>query len=743
MASLDDPVSSQLARLEYENAKLRKINDALMRRVERSTDLQGNAFSLFETAIALEEKVRERTTDLEIALHDLAASHAEIQRAQHEAERAQRTLADAIESVNEGFALFDADDRLVLCNQTYLSFWPAIADEIVPGISFARILTLIREHGITIGARTDPDDWIAERMEHHRIATSGHVQALTDGRWVQINELRTHDGGIVGIYTDITDVKAEDARERAHEQAQRAAILQATLDAMPEGVCLFDPNRRIITWNGAFLQMLRLTEAQVRGVARQNSLRMILDESVRSLDLSWRGTRDGESFVETTLPDGRSMAVRRSSLPGFGMILSIADITDRRRAAEALRNANETLERRVVERTSAITQVNGELQQQIGEREAAEAAMHEAKTIAEQANISKTKFLAAASHDLLQPLNAARLFVAALLDRKLETPVRGLVSQTGSALDSVEDLLESLLEISKLDAGAITPDIDVVELADLFGSMRAEFTPIAREQGITLDIAATDLRVMSDQRLLRRIIQNLLSNALRYTDTGTVMLAATRVGDTVTLSVADTGRGIAPEHHQAIFEEFRRFDQGRSHGIGLGLAIVQRAVRMLHHPIEVVSAPGNGSRFTITLPATDAHREKRALPLLRERRGVGGGLVLVIDNEPSILAAMTALLSGWGCEVVTAASGAEALAAVDAMDAHPDLIIADFHLEQEEGDTVIAAIHAAVGAKIPALIVTADRTPELRARLLAKGLQMLQKPVKPAQLRALINRLSH
>ncbi|WP_375287274.1 PAS-domain containing protein, partial [Sphingomonas sp.] len=264
MLTTEPCAESRVAELERRIAKLERINAALMDRVERSTDLQGTAFSAFETAIALEAKVRERTADLERALDELAASNAALAHARDAADAARRRLGDAIEALDEGFAIFDADDRLVLFNRTYLSLWPQIADRIVPGISFEEIVDAVGASQATLGALIAPDRWVSERVSQHQIAASGQVIALADGRWIQINEQRTSDGGVVGVYTDITDIKAEDARQRARELAERAVVLQGTLDAMPQGVCVFAPDRTLLAWNDPLLRLLDLPSVQAR-----------------------------------------------------------------------------------------------------------------------------------------------------------------------------------------------------------------------------------------------------------------------------------------------------------------------------------------------------------------------------------------------------------------------------------------------------------------------------------------------
>lgn len=741
-----DDDSMRIAALEAENVKLRRINAALIDRVERATDLQGNAFSLFETAISLEGKIRERTADLEQALGALAQSNAALAVAKEVADDAQRRLRDAIESINEGFAIFDADDRLVLCNQTYLGLWPKIADRIVPGIAFSEIADMVGKDGSMLGAMVARDRWVSERLAQRMVASGGHVHALADGRWIQINELRTSEGGIVGVYTDITEVKAEDARLRAREMAEKSAILQATLDTIAQGVCVYDAERRLVAWNGPLLTVIGLPRDGLSSIATHDGLVAACEHLNGPMQpdapLAWLDDGVADAVSRRQHRNGKIVEVHRARMPDGGMVMSFGDITESLRAADALRETNETLERRVEERTAAINAVNRQLSRENSERLAVEAALRDAKTAAEQANISKTRFLAAASHDLLQPLNAARLFVAALGDRRLALPTRALVRQAGSALDSVEDLLEALLEISRLDAGAIVVEPIDFAIDEMLRSMKAEFAPVARERGLALRIEESGLWVRSDPRLLRRILQNLIGNALRYTQVGSVAVSTRTEGDVLHLEVIDTGPGIAPEHHLEIFEEFRRVgEHGRDRGMGLGLAIVQRAGRMLGHALTLQSALGEGSRFGVCVPLGTATIRTDYVAQPSRRGRLDDQIVLVIDNETSILEGMRALLEGWGCTVLCARDAVQGI--VPCGERAPDIIIADYHLDDgKTGVAAIGAVRAAAGIEIPAIVITADRTPELREGLVQAGFHILQKPVKPAQLRALISRLT-
>lgn len=723
----------RIAMLEARIAQLETINAALIDRVERASDVQGGAFSMFETAISLETLVRERTAALEDVLARLSQANAKLGVAHRDAEEARTRLRDAIESLDDGFALFDSQDRLIMCNAAYRRFWPEVA-ELPAEAPFSEVARVVAEGQRTIGALASPERWMAERVARHATADGVHVQALTDDRWLQINEIRTSEGGTVGIYTDITEVKAEDARERTRELAERNLALQATLDTLSEGVCLYDQSHNLVVSNGGLERILCLPPGDRREIATQVGLlahcqRLGLEDPEV---LDWRQAPGDRRRARARLGN-RVVEIRSTPILPGGMAYSFDDITDRLRYEAELREAAETLERRVAERTT-------ELETEVAERRAVEVQLLAAKTAAEHANRSKTSFLAAASHDLLQPLNAARLFVAALSERRLALPTRALVRQTGVALDSVEELLEALFEISRLDAGAVQPDITVFELDRMIGALRIEFAAQAKQAGLALDIPDTGLWVRSDFRMLRRVLQNFLSNALRYTTAGRVSVAVTCEDDEVRIAVRDTGRGIDPENFEAIFEEFRRIAHHKGPaGKGLGLAVVRRACQMLDHRVEVASEPGQGSEFAVRVPLAEAGQIETAPSGARGRTSSedAGGTVLIIDNEDAILHGMQALLGRWGYAVLTAPSLAAARA-LDLPRRRPALIIADYHLDDgQRGDAAITALRADLG-DLPALVISADRSDEVKASLAAQGIPMLHKPIKPGQLRALM-----
>lgn len=392
-----------------------------------------------------------------------------------------------------------------------------------------------------------------------------------------------------------------------------------------------------------------------------------------------------------------------------------------RENARKLFEAKEVLEQRVDERTREL---------------------EVARARAEEANRTKDRFLATASHDLLQPLSAARLMIATLRQRQLEAANSELIDRVHVALTGAEDLLADLLDISRMDAGGMTPRIEAVAAATLLDTMAAEFTPGARMHGLEFRVMPCRLMVATDPHLLGRVLRNLVTNAIRYTHSGTVLLGCRRQGRSLRFEVWDTGIGIAPDHLGKIFEEFHRESHraGIQRGAGLGLAIVERIAQVLDAAITVRSEPGRGSMFAVTVPLSDAVPEAMAPTEVDD--DLAGLRVMVVDNEEDVLLGMTRLLEEWGCVVLPASSPEEALEAAQEHGFAPALVLADFHLD----DGVLGIDFAAEAQRrlggVPTVIITADRTPEVAARIAAAELHLLHKPIKPAKLRALISHLT-
>jgi PAS domain S-box-containing protein len=424
----------------------------------------------------------------------------------------------------------------------------------------------------------------------------------------------------------------------------------------------------------------------------------------------------------------------------------VADITERKQAQQRLVLMNEELEARVSARTAELQEANANLQRQILERERIELALRDARDAAEEANRSKDKYLAATSHDLLQPLNAARLLISTLRERPLPAPEKILVERSHQALEGAEDLLTDLLDIARLDQAAIKPDIDVYTLDELLAPLASEFQPVAEAAGLGLRVRLGHQLIRTDFRLLTRILRNLLSNACRYTEQGGVLLGVRARGDSLELQVWDTGRGIASHQIGEIFQAFNQLDIGHStarKGVGLGLAIVDRIARILGYPLTVRSQPGRGSVFSIRVPVASEQRVRKVewhatpAPVVDP---LPGRRLLVIDNEPSILHSMQALLEQWGCRVVCAPDQATAVRELQGL--APDMILADFHLENGmRGCEAVAHLRDLFGVRIPAVMITADRSDSCRGELQRLGMPLLNKPVKPGKLRAVISQL--
>ncbi|MFJ7142270.1 NahK/ErcS family hybrid sensor histidine kinase/response regulator [Pseudomonas protegens] len=423
----------------------------------------------------------------------------------------------------------------------------------------------------------------------------------------------------------------------------------------------------------------------------------------------------------------------------------VADITERKLAQQHLEQLNDQLEQRVAARTDELLEANRNLQQQIARRERIECDLRDARDAAEAANRSKDKYLAAASHDLLQPLNAARLLISTLRERRLPAAEQLLVERTHQALEGAEDLLTDLLDISKLDQAAVKPDLAAYRLDEMLAPLVSEFQSVAEAAGLDLRVRFGDFALFTDLRLMTRILRNFLSNACRYTERGSILLAARRRGDQLRLEVWDTGRGIAADRLESIFLEFNQLDVGRAadrKGVGLGLAIVERIAKILGYRVQVESRPGRGSRFSIEVPLAD--RVPLPISLQAPQPGTGNPLpgrrLLVLDNELSILESMAALLGQWGCEVLTATDQAAALVVLQGR--APELILADFHLDHGvTGCEVVQQLREHFQQPLPAAIITADRSDPCRRALQQLGAPLLNKPVKPGKLRAVLSQL--
>jgi signal transduction histidine kinase/CheY-like chemotaxis protein len=415
--------------------------------------------------------------------------------------------------------------------------------------------------------------------------------------------------------------------------------------------------------------------------------------------------------------------------------------------AARLRESYEGLEAQVASRTAELLEARDKLQV----RAAEVAALNERlvdqltqlaarKEEAERANASKTRFLATASHDLRQPMHSIGLLVAVLRDRLRDPAQVEIAGKVQASVETMESLFGSLLDISKLDAVAVRPDIAVFELAPLFARLREVWTPLAAERGLRLVVRPTRLAVRSDEGLLERIVGNLVSNAIRYTQKGGVVVAARRRGDEALIQVYDTGPGIDPKHHGAIFEEFFRIDPpgtSPAKGLGLGLSIVQRGTQILGHEVRVESRLGRGSMFEVTLPCagTRAAPGVAGSPTFFGSEAIGGAFVVVIDDDDGNRQALADLLAGWGCHVLAARSTEDAAQQSSRHLRVPDLIITDWRLQGgDNGVRAIETLRALHEESIAALIVTADSSGEASLRAAGLDARLLHKPAGAVRL---------
>ncbi|WP_111494028.1 hybrid sensor histidine kinase/response regulator [Marinobacter bohaiensis] len=851
-----DARDRRIAELEAENGRLRTIRDALITRVESNSAHKPAPYAAFEHSVTLAEQVRERTEALNLAMAELKASNRALNAAREEAETASQRLGDAIESIGDGFVLFDQRHRLVLTNRRFRSYWQDRGDAIRPGISIAEVKRLALETGLVV-------------EEHRDNQSGGSVYRLANGRWVQVSEHPTREGGRVILYSDITDVKNSEDERRERALAEKSRLLQSTVDNLSQGVVLVNDEGCPEIWNHRFVELTGLDAAQV---SRETSFERLLAlsetpllmpgsvdsqghpchalehhqrdgrvleirthamtdgryvntytditerhryaETLREserwvrvvtdhvpaliayvgadltvqfcnkvyeawygrgdrspLGLSLRDVHDAALYArllphvrdalaghsvtfefEETNARGEQRYMLRSYVPNRdpsgvvnGFFVLIRDITERRRTALALQQAYDNLEQRVKERTAALTSLNDQLRQEISERSEIEARLRDAKAEAERANLSKTKFLAAVSHDLLQPLNAARLFTSSLMEQAFGPRTEGLVRSVSTSLDDVENLLGTLVDISKLDAGVIQPDVNAFDLRDLLNNLAREFRQMALGEGVELRFVASSAVVASDSQLLARILRNFLTNAIRYTGSGSILLGCRRHPHSVELQVWDTGPGIPADKLSEIFQEFKRIRPAgapQDKGLGLGLAIVDKIARMLDHRITVRSVEGRGSLFAVEVPLGQLRPEQQGLPASRVPQGqsLDGGRIWVIDNDRAICDGMRTLLEGWGCEVMTAVSLADLAGQLDIPSAPVDAILADYHLDNDEnGVEAVLAIHRERADDVPVVMITANYTNELKHHIRELGYQLINKPVKPLKLRSVLH----
>ncbi len=573
----------------------------------------------------------------------------------------------------------------------------------------------------------------AEQLESTRKLLASVVGASSAQRLV--------DAAMTGREVPLEDVvsivgDASQALEFSRE------LLQSSLENVSQGISVVDSGLRLVAWNRRYVELYRYPPGFLRigqpieEVLRFNAHRGQLGGGDLEAAIARRlaHLRCGTAYgFQRTCPDGTVLEIRGNPMPGGGFVTSYTDITEHKRAEEALRVANESLEQRVRERTRALSAMNDELLA--------------AKAEAERANAGKTRFLAAAGHDLMQPLNAAGLFAGALAQKMRSKDQRTLLADLEGCLQSAEGLISDLLDISRLDTGVIRAQVADVPLAALMDALDAEFRLAAEKRGLALTVRRSRATVRSDPKLLQRVLQNFVGNALRYTPRGGVLVGARYGAGRIRIEVWDTGIGITPDQEQHVFEEFYRGNLRReaddTRGFGLGLAIAQRIARVLGHEIGLRSVPGRGSLFWIEVARGDAVRAAAAVPPPPKAAGALAGVrVLCIDNDPAALRGLATLLETWGCETLPA-QGIADLVEDGLMEGwRPDVIVVDYHLEGgATGIEVVRHLRAVEGLAAPVLVVSADASDAVRHQAEALDCIFLRKPLKPLAVRSALGRL--
>ncbi|MFO1203998.1 MAG: PAS-domain containing protein [Tabrizicola sp.] len=730
--TLINPADSAERRAE----KLLTIAEALMRRVEQATDDSGAAYAQFQRAALLEDQVRERTHDLGRALDLLNESNARLAEAMREAETARQNLSNAIETVQEGFALFDREDRMVMCNSRFAMHMPDVHAQLQPGLAFQDYVAMVsRSPHLALPEGEGGPDWAQGRMRRHKDRHVIFNVRLAGDHWVQVSEHRTADGGTVILQTDVTDIIRAERHERGKLLDDQARVIRATLDHINQGVSIFDAEARLIGWNQRLGSLLSLPMGRLRiGASFENLFSRFRTEmqfdSAMSIErlLAWVQASGSRPPLEFEVRRGEDLIldVFAQGMPDGGFVLSFTDVTAERAALEALSRANETLEARVMERTLEL---------------------EDALANAERANASRSRFVAAASHDLLQPLSAAKLFISSIGGEGLDKGAQVALEKAQNALMSVEGILDALLDISKLESGKAAVSVGAVHLDRLLRTLADEFAPIAAAKGLALSVISCGVVVESDPAYLRRILQNLIGNAIRYTAAGRVLVGARRRGGVVRLEVWDTGPGIPEEAQNDIFKEFHRLNAraSASEGMGLGLAIVERACALLGHPLGLRSEVGRGTCFMLQVPLSEAG-EGLPLPVeVPERRGgqmlAADKIAFLVENDADLRRALGLLLEKWGMTVLEAASGEEALALIEEIGILPDIFLVDHQLgDGITGIEFLARIRALHGP-VPARLITANRGWDVRAAATSEGIEVLYKPIDPRALEAVVGRL--
>lgn len=716
----EDPASIEL--IQFTERLLAGVLGASSARIVMSSALQGKEIKISDV----------------ISIVDEASQVLEFNRS---------LLQSTIENLSQGISVVDQHFNFVIWNQRYLEMFNFPDNFIRVGRPAMEIFRHNAEQGEY--GPGDPETHVQQMIENiHDGESHRYIRYRKDGSVLEIQGNPMPGGGFVYSYQDISQQK-----EIEEALIQSENNIRIYTDNVPALIAYFDTDLNYLFTNRAYEEAMGIDRNYVIGKAVYNVLnpleyqqrspyiRAALAGRRQTFELELTGKNYNFRYALVTYTPHLAEA---GEVLGFFALYQ--DITERRLIEIALQETNETLEERVKERTLALSELNSALFKENQVRAKAEEDMRLAKQQAEEANTSKTRFLAAASHDLLQPLNAARLFTSALANQVKEPELQKTTSHIDNSLQAAEELLSTLLDISKLDAGAILPKVSDFPISEILDPLKAEFSVMAKSRELKLHRIKTKAWVKSDPQMLRRILQNFLSNALRYTGEGRVLIGCRHLKDALRIEVWDTGPGIPESRIGEIFQEFRRLDTPDKHnekGLGLGLSIADRMSKVLNHPIQVRSTYGKGTVFSVTVPKVAAQKHSsHFLPGKRSFNTLEDLTILCIDNEPLILEGMQALLTGWKCQVATAEDEQQALEHINRQEIPNEIFLADYHLDNNKtGVMALKAIEEHLKETISGIIITADRTDEIADEVSEAGFLLLHKPVKPAALRAMITRL--
>ncbi|WNC68751.1 PAS domain-containing hybrid sensor histidine kinase/response regulator [Thalassotalea nanhaiensis] len=517
-------------------------------------------------------------------------------------------------------------------------------------------------------------------------------------------------------------------------------LLQSGVENIEQGISVVDADMRLVAWNNRYIELLEYPQHVIKaGMPVEQLLQLSIDKGVivgneaeQLIKTRLEHMRSGSSHhFQRVMPSGIVLEIRGQAMPGGGFVSTFADITAHIEAEKALQQANQTLEKRVENRTAELLN---------------------AKAEAEAANSSKTRFLAAASHDLMQPFNALTLFTSMLKKKVQGDELRLLANQIGDSLNVVETLLSDLVEISRLDSSPQKLSESNFAIDELLTPLKNEFSALAEQANINFNYQPCSGFVKSDKRMLRRILQNFLSNAVHYCGQregvkSRILLGVRRRTHHLSIEVWDNGPGIPTDKQQSIFEEFERLEQNRDiPGLGLGLAISKRMAVMLGIIITVKSVVGKGTGFIIDLPKAEADEDlmpdHNIIAIDSSPKSFNGTSVLLIDNDSLTLSAMSSLLTDWGCQVITARDEISMFSQLEESSIIPQLVLGDYHLDDNaNGVDLIAKLFKQQQWQIPCVICSADPSEQVRQHTSDAQFYFLRKPVKELALKRLMKQL--